>query len=235
MSHFLKRLFGGNRGPSNGLSRVTNLEVSGQSIGQSDLGPFAVLFSRGAYLQFLGMGSPDVHSALTSLSDILQSTDDAHRYIELMLRGRDWRPHLVACVAALLSRDRAEYASLIWRTFDYGSWVAPQLAVVLYLSDPEFRHGAKQRIASRCPVTAASDLDVHVERTIRAKNIASLLRMVASLPSETHWVASELEHADVRVLMKADTDSCGDIVDSWLAAVQMQFTKFGCELSPRPI
>ena len=232
----LKHLFGRNRSPSSGLSRAAKLQIPEQSIGPNDFGPFVALFSGdrpAAYLSFLGMGSAEVQSALTSLSDVLRSTHDADRYIEVMLQGRGWRPHLVASVAVLLSDDRADYASALWRTFDYGSWVAPQLAVVLYFSDPEFRHEAKQRIVSRCPVAVATDPDAHFERTVRSKNIASLLRVVSFLPSETNWVASELERADVRALIKGDSDSSGDIVDSWLEAVRIQFTKFGRDLSPR--
>jgi hypothetical protein len=239
---FLKRLFGVTQGRSKGLSRPENLPVREQSIGSSGFGPFAVLFSQdrpsSAYLSFLGMGSPDVQSGLTSLSEVLRSTDDAHRYIELMLQGRNWRPHLVASVAVLLSPDRAGYAPVLWRTFDYGSWVAPQLAVVLYSSDPEFGREAKNRIVGRCPVPPAPDLDPLFERQIRSKNMASLLGMVSHLPSDTGWVAPELEHADVRALIEADVDSLGEfqdsgrIAESWLAAVQIQFAKFGCDLSP---
>ena len=235
LSGLFRRLFGENQLSPRDSNPVTNLEVSEQSVERIDFGPFAVLFSRGTYLRFLGMGSPDVQSALTRLSDVLQSIDDAHKYIDLMLRGRNWRPHLVACVAALLLRERAEYASMIWRTFDYGSWVAPQLAVVLYLSDPEFRHEAKRRIVNRCPVTAAPDLYQDFDRTIRVKNLASLLRVMSFIPSETHWVASELERADIRALVNADSDCSGEIAVSWLEAAQMQFTKFGRNLGPGPI
>jgi len=228
----LKHLFGGIRAFSSGLNQ-RKPRVPEQSTGPSDFGPFAALFRRdGAYLPFLRMNSPNVQNALTNLSDVLRSSDDAHGYIELMLQGRNWRPHLVASVAALLSHDRASYGSALWRAFDYGSWVAPQLAVVLYFSDPEFGREAKHRVASRCPVTAAPDSDAAFERVVRSKNIASLARALSHLPSETNWVASELQRADVRTLIKADSDSSGEIVDSWLEAVQIQFAKFGCDLSP---
>jgi hypothetical protein len=233
---FLRHLFGVILGRSAGLSEPRAVQVRGQPMRPRGFGPFEVMFSgdrpSGAYLSFLGMGTPHARRALTTLSEVLRSTDDAHRYIELMLQGRNWRPHLVASVAILMSPDRAGYTSALWRTFDYGSWVAPQLAVVLYFSDPEFGREAKHRIASRCPLTAAPDLPAQVERTVRSKNIASLLRVVSLLPSETDWVALELAHVDVRELIKADSDSSGEIVDWWLEAAQTQFAKFGCDLDP---
>lgn len=215
--------------------RAAKLQVAEQSIGPNDFGPFVALFSgdrSAAYLSFLGMRSAEVQGALTSLSDVLRATDDADRYFEVMFQSRNWRPHLVAAVAVLLSHDRVAYASALWRTFDSGSWVAPQLAVVLYLSDPEFAREAKQRIESRSSVTVATDLGAHLEHTARSKNIVSLLRVVSYLPSETNWVASQLERAEVRALIKGDIDSSGDIVDSWLEAVRIQFTRFSRDLSP---
>ena len=214
---------------------MTSLQIPKESLGPSDFGPFVVLFSAAphAYLLFLGMAFDQVQGALTRLSDVLRSTNEADRYIELMLQGRGWRPHLVASVAALLSHNRADYASALWRTFDYGSWVAPQLAVVLYLSDPAFRDEAKRRIVKRCPVTEAPDLDAPSERAARSKNMASLLQLLSFFPSETRWVAAERKRAEVRALIKADHDSSGDIVDAWLDAVRRQFTAFGCDLPQR--
>ena len=227
--YFLKQLFGARRSSSG--SRQGDLPVPVRELGPSDFGPFAAFWRDRpkAYLSFLGMGTPDVQPALTSLSHVLRSTADGHRYIEVMLQGRNWRPHLVASVAALLSDDRAAYAPALWRTFDCGSWVAPQLAVALYLSDPEFSREAKHRIAGRCPVTEAANLPA-IERSVRSRNVASLLRVVSYLPSETNWVVSELKHPEVRALIKADSDSSGDIADWWLKAVQTEYGRLGCDL-----
>lgn len=183
-----------------------------------------------AYLSFLGMSAPDVQPALTSLSDVIRSNADGRRYIEVMLQGRNWRPHLVASVAALLSHDRATYAAALWRTFDRGSWVAPQLAVALSFMDREFSRAAKDRIAGLCSVTPAPDLPP-IELNVRPRNLASLLRVVSHLPSETKWVVSELERSEVRALIKADCDSSGDIAAWWFKAVQTEYGKLGCNLT----
>jgi hypothetical protein len=233
MMRFLERLFGTTKSRSDGVTKTVDPRAREQEIGPKDFGPFGAVFSQDcAYLSFLGMRDAKVQSTLATVSEALRSTDDAHPYIGVMLQGRNWRPHLVASVAVLLSPDRVSYASALWRTFDYGSWVAPQLAVVLYLSDPEFGREARRRIVRRCPVTESWDLDSVLEGIVRSKNIASLLRVVSLLPSETNWVASQLEQKDVQTLIEADSDACGEIVQSWLEGVRSEFAKFGRDLNP---
>jgi hypothetical protein len=229
--YFLTHLFGGMRRSSRGSSRA-DLPPLVQEPGPGDFGPFAAFWRDRpmAYLSFLGMSAPDVQPALTSLSDVIRSNADGRRYIEVMLQGRNWRPHLVASVAALLSHDRATYAAALWRTFDRGSWVAPQLAVALYFTDREFSREAKDRMAGLRSATPAPDLPA-IERNVRSRNVASLLRVASYLPSEANWVASELERADVRALVKADCDSSGDIAAWWLKAVQTEYGKLGYDLT----
>jgi hypothetical protein len=228
--YFLTNLFGGSQ--SSNRSSQADLPPSMRELRPGDYGPFAAFWRDRptAYLSFLGMSSPDVQPALSSLSDVLRSNPDGPRYIEVMLQSRNWRPHLVASVAALLSHDRAHYAAALWRTFDHGSWVAPQLAVALYFLDPEFRREAKDRIVGRCPVRAAPDLPA-IERNVRSRNLASLLRVLSYLPSEANWVVSELERSEVRALLKADCDSSGDIAAWWFTAVQTEYRKLGCHLT----
>jgi hypothetical protein len=229
--YVLKDLFGGIRRSWSGSSRV-DVPPFVREPGPGDFGPFAAFWRDRptAYLSFLGMSAPDVQPALTTLSDVLRTSTDGRRYIEVMLQGRNWRPHLVASVAALLSPDRTTYSTALWRTFDRGSWVAPQLAVALYFTDPAFSREAKDRIVDLCTVTAAPDLPP-IERNVRPRNVASLLRVASYLPSEANWVVSELQRSEVRALVKADCDSSGDIADWWLKAVQTEYGKLGYDLT----
>jgi hypothetical protein len=55
-------------------------------------------------------------------------------------------------VAIVLSRDRTALRPALWDGFDRGSWVAPQLGVVLRMGDPPFVANARQRILAGCPV-----------------------------------------------------------------------------------
>src|SRR5260221_61819 len=152
----LKRLFGGTPRLSS-RSSGAHLPAATPSIEPSDFG--TIWRNRPPrYKSFLGMCSSDVQPDLTSLSHLVRSTTAGPSDIELMLQGRNWRPHLLAAVAVLLSPDQASYAAMLWRTFDFGSWVAPQLAIALYFSDPAFGREAKHRIMSPCPVPSAPDL-----------------------------------------------------------------------------
>ena len=76
----------------------------------------------------------------------------------------------------------ASHAAALWRCFDRGSWVAPQLAVSLYCSDPVFAERAKERTAARCPIIDDDGFFEGQTQPVSAKNLASLLRVVAYTP-----------------------------------------------------
>jgi hypothetical protein len=136
-----------------------------------EFGPFSVFWQARPpnYLPFLGLGSPAVQPALRTLSTVLRTTDGPRRYVELMLQANDWRPHLVAAVAALLSDDPTSYVPALWRTFDAGSWVSPQLVVALYLSDPTFKDEAKQRIVAHFSVALNQSSSSVIGRSYRCR------------------------------------------------------------------
>lgn len=183
-----------------------------------DLGPFAVMFDgqSTSYLQFLHMG-PGAPAALTTLSTVLRSSDETRHYVERMLQSDQWRPHLVACAAVLLSGDHASYAAALWRTFDHGSWVAPQLAATLYLTDPEFIREVKRRVTERCNPAGATDQE---SKARVAKDVASLTGVLRSVATEAEWLASELAQPDIRALLKSDCDHSDVIATEWLEAVR---------------
>src|SRR5262245_16830628 len=168
------------------------------------LGPFADLSKSCGYLSLLGMRSNDVGHVLARIGEIVHSQVDHPRYIQHLLDDRNWRGHLMALVAILISDEPASYASTLWRCFDRGSWVAPQLAVALYCSDPNFVEQAKRRILARCPIDDDDGFFRHGSRHVSAKNLASLLRALAYAPPEATWTATELGAPDVRELLRAD-------------------------------
>src|SRR5215475_8926799 len=101
----------------------------------------------GGYLCLLRMGSPGDAAVLAKIADVMTSTVDHSRYLKRLLDDRNWRSHLIALVAALLSNDAAAFAPMLWEAFDRGSWVAPQLAVSLYCCDPNFVVETRRRIS----------------------------------------------------------------------------------------
>jgi hypothetical protein len=211
-----------------------------QTMGPSDFGPFESVWRDGpGHLPLLHMNSGDVPAVLGGISDALASADDSPRYVQLMLQDANWRPHLVAAIAALLSSGRSNYAPALWAAFDSGSWVAPQLACALYFLDPEFASEAKRRIAGLCPVAVPPGLSAAERHSATgsaglsqrsAKNLASLMRVLARIPSETTWVASELDKPEVQELLESDVDSSAEIADSWFDALHSSFERLGREL-----
>jgi hypothetical protein len=172
------------------------------------------------------MGSTEVVTVLGEIAEARARTD--HRgYINLLLDDRNWRSHLIGLAAALVSDDAETYASVLWRAFDRGSWVAPQLAVSLYCSDPRFIEEAKRRIALRCPILDDDGFFRGQTREVSAKNLAALLRVVAFSPSEASWAASEVRVVEVDELLHADRDSSGMIAEDWFQAARARFTEFG--------
>jgi hypothetical protein len=142
-----------------------------------------------------------------------------------MLQDRNWRHHLVACAAVLMSGDGATYAAPLWRAFDTGSWVAPQLAVTLLLADTQVDEEAHKRVVDRCRV--ASDGLRSLHESVRSKNFAALIGVLSNVPHEEEWILSELKQPDVRVLMAWDRDHADAIARSWLDAVRTQLPPFG--------
>jgi hypothetical protein len=93
-------------------------------------------------------------SAVWTMSAIIQSlthSPDPAREICALLNGLDWREHLVGGIASILGQQQsAPVIAALWSAFDEGSWVSPQLAVVVSLVDPAFAEHARERILQRC-------------------------------------------------------------------------------------
>ena len=195
------------------------------------LGPFNELSRSAGYLSLLGMRSDDVGSVLRAIRKIVQSETDHRHYIGRLLDDRNWRGHLMGVAAVLLSDESSSYVSPLWRCFDRGSWVAPQLAVALYCSDPDFVGQAKRRILARCPIDDDDGFFREGSRHASAKNLASLLALLTSAPAEANWAAAELRAPDVRELLRADGDASGEIVQSWFEAARVKFREAGHHLN----
>jgi hypothetical protein len=103
--------------------------------------------------------------------------------------------------------------------------------VALYWADPNFILEAKRRIVCRCPIIDDDDFFRGDTRHVSAKNLASILRVVAYVPSEASWVASEPLAHDVKELLNGDRDASGAIVESWCNAARVKFTECGHPVS----
>lgn len=192
-------------------------------------GVFESILRSGMYTSLLDGAGPDV---LDEVRRAVQRTSDLSEAVRLMLDDRNWRTDLVAVAAVLLADSPSELGEPLWEAFDYGSWVAPQLAVSLYLVDPGFRRGAKDRIAARCLPGTAIKVRPGPWDQIAARNLASLLQVLWRVDDERDWVDAQRRAPDVRDILRQDVDSAGAIADRWFESMSRALVEVGHP--PRP-
>jgi hypothetical protein len=97
--------------------------------------------------------------------------------IDLLLESEDWRPHLIAIisVATIDKIERDEFIIKLWERLSRGSWISPQILVVLSIIDEEFKSKAEKILKEGFSVsyTNLSAVDHHVSRggsTVKATN-----------------------------------------------------------------
>jgi hypothetical protein len=161
-------------------------------------GPFLPLFVQEGtnYLPLLNL-PPEAAPAILFIADVVRGTSDYRPRVLALLNDPGWRLHLVGAIAVLLSDDRAAYSDALWSALDRGSWVAPQLAVVLSRCDPQFVVNAKERIVAGCPVTPVDyGLTEHESYVVMgpdgsfersAKAIGALLEILNTISAEAEW------------------------------------------------
>lgn len=199
-------------------------------------GPFKPLFRQEPdYLTLLCLG-PEAKPALQFIADVVRENPKYRQSVLKLLADPGWRLHLVAAVAVLFSRDRIDLCPALWEAMDRGSWVAPQLGVVLSICDPHFVPHAKQRIVRGCPV-APVDIPSELERHViagsggpsqrSAKNLATLLHLVHAIPSESEWADATSQAPDLRQLLRTDLDQCDRMAACWTAALRDRLAELG--------
>jgi hypothetical protein len=87
---------------------------------------------------------------------VLVRNEGAAESVSALLTVRNWRPHLVACAAAIAFETPLPRATLdeFWLT-GTSSWVAPQIAAALSLVDPEFEARARNWLLAVGNIPAA--------------------------------------------------------------------------------
>lgn len=177
------------------------------------------------YLALLHLNSPDCANEVRLVRECA-AADVAGADLLGLLGEFNWRPTLVAAVAALSLPHDARVVGELWRQFDAGSWVSPQIAVVLSRVDPEFLEGARRRLESGCPLDARELLSLSMaERHSAAgpeggamrsaKAAAALQAVVSGLEPVPEWLPAVLASAEHQALVSSDMDSGGNIALRW--------------------
>lgn len=190
-------------------------------------GVFAPVFETApGYLALLGLRGADAPEAVARVRDCCQRTSDPFPDVCRLLTDTNWRPHLVAAVAAIVRGYHDEAVRLLWRRLDTGSWVTPQIGVALSLVDPDFLRSAHERLEARCPLDASdlqrmTALERHsaagpaggVERS--AKAAQTLLHLVRRRASQAEWLTDLVAAADFQTLLREDIDGSDGITEGW--------------------
>ena len=151
----------------------------------------------GDYLKLLNLLSEDI-SVLSDVAAVVRSCSRAGDEIIAMLAGDNWRPHLVAA-AAIVVGDLREAAVLeaLWRRFDKGSMVSPQIAAAISICDVAFEDQARRRIESR-------HLGSYF-RPLSPKETAALLSLCLRDPIAADWAKFVIaNNADVQAMLVED-------------------------------
>ncbi len=191
-----------------------------------DFGVFAPVFeSAHGYLALLGLSSDDCTDSVRLVRRCANADED-HTAILGLLDDLNWRPTLVGAVAAVFMPYDARITEALWQRFDAGSWVAPQIAVVLAEIDPDFLAEARRRLEARCPLDfselqSLGVLERHsaagpaggVERC--AKAACSLQSMVSRFAPPPEWLTAVVASPEHQALVASDIDSAGTIAQRW--------------------
>lgn len=198
---------------------------------EPDFGIFEPVFeSAHGYLALLGLSGDDAPTAVQLVRDCCRKVADPYPDICRLLADPNWRPHLIAAVAVIVSGNNPEAVRRLWHRIDTGSWVTPQIGVALFLIDRDFEAQSRSRLEAGCPVDATdlrsmTGIERHsaagpegtVERS--AKTAATLIHLLkrASPPG---WLESVRSSADMRTLLAKDVDGSEIITDRWLHRIQ---------------
>lgn len=188
------------------------------------------------YLALLRLNSVDCVDAVRLVRRC--ASEDVDRADELGLLGDlNWRPTLVAAVAACFLPPDARIAAALWRRFDAGSWVVPQIAVVLSEMDPDFLTETQRRLEAHCPLDDSELRALTMAKrhsaagpeggAARSAKAASALEAVVSrLSVPPEWLAAVLASPEHQALVSSDMDAGGRIALEWskrLNFIRQQF------------
>lgn len=131
--------------------------------------------------------------------------DDALGY----LSDVNWRATLVASVAALFLPRDARLVAALWHRFDAGSWIGPQLAVILSMVDSDFESASRIRLESCSGVSDA------MIGGLTPKSAHALLWVASSRLSVQTWRTTLSASPTFQSLLERDTDAGHMIAQKW--------------------
>jgi hypothetical protein len=173
---------------------------------------------------FYWSSDAEARAVLDLLRQSIASSDNASAEVANLLKELHWCYQFIGAMAILMGNATTETIQELWRAFDSGSWVLPQLAVVAFYGDPDFAIQARRRIKTGCPIETEKlgDLDWITRHTVAGpisfevqsrKAMASLLYLCRQSPNSADWL--ELEEALTHNDALKDSDNGESITHRW--------------------
>jgi hypothetical protein len=184
-----------------------------------------VFASAHGYLALLHLAADDSAAAVCLVRQCAAIDTDRSSTLAL-LSDLNWRPTLVAAVAAAFLPFDSRITDALWHRFDSGSWVVPQIAAILSFIDPSFQLEARRRLEAHCPLDS-SELRAltMIERhsaagpaggSARSAKAANALQAILSAAVPTpEWLAAVLTTPEHQELVALDTDTADCIAVNW--------------------
>lgn len=192
----------------------------------NDFGTFAPVFETAhGYLALLNLSAEDSTDAVRLVRQCADA-DINRASILSLLADMNWRPTLVAAVAAAFLPADSRIIDALWHRIDTGCWVVPQIAVVLATIDADFEIHARRRLEAHCPLDsselrALTMLERHssagpaggAERS--AKTASVLQTILSATDPRPEWLDVVLASTEHQELVALDIDASGSIAQSW--------------------
>lgn len=128
--------------------------------------------------------------------------------IKLLLKSEDWRPHLVASLATLKidKKLQSELKIDLWNRLKSGSWVSPQILVILSIIDSEFNVQAKEICDNGFKITY-SEMPPYEHHSARGP---------AGINADNKKVIASVEYLLNEIIIdSSENDNGGSLAKNW--------------------
>lgn len=165
--------------------------------------------SKTNYLATLSLRGPEISEEVEKLRLELSrhSLEQLEEDIGRLYAARNWRVHLMACVALAVGFATESTIQALWRCVTLGSWVSPQLVATAAFVDPDF--------SSKAAVLVA-DHNTYYKSIVALADI--LAKEFAVIPSE-----GSVARQNVVEALTIDRDNSGELALGWLANLRKAF------------
>ena len=182
-----------------------------------------MIFSFGCYEKFysikLGYLSllhlmDDSESIIGELRSVVKDVNWERDSINL-LQDNNWRSHIGPAVSFLLSQHtNHSVKEEIWRSVIRGSWVSPQLLVILWITDNRFNDRINEIVNSGLSLAQGDAPSLHSEMG-PGNEMSRLGKIVNAAVSLSPEIAQGDFGSEIEKIKTYDIDGAGEIALNW--------------------